>query len=117
MLSNEPCWFLQLGLVLERADNTARLLDVKYHVLLPKGKQVGGALDQAQWTSLLRSVSAFTAYRWVYRAGLQPLLLSDLMILHDEMPRSLAACLVDVNEPVSHLHLLGATSAPDHGHA
>src|SRR3546814_8076968 len=56
MLRNEPCWFLQLGLVLERADNTARLLDVKYHVLLPKGEQVGGALDQAQWTALLRSV-------------------------------------------------------------
>src|SRR3546814_2207603 len=103
MLRNEPCWFLQLGLVLERADNTARLLDVKYHVLLPKGEQVGGALDQAQWTALLRSVSAVTAYRWVYREGLQPWLIADLMILREEMPRSLAACMVEANALLAQL--------------
>src|SRR3546814_16143654 len=98
MLRNEPCWFLRLGAALERADNTARLLDVKYHVLLPKGEDVGGALDHAQWTALLRSVSAVTAYRWMYRDGLQPWLVADLMILREEMPRSLAACAAEVNQ-------------------
>src|SRR3546814_10334914 len=81
MLRKEPCWFLQLGLVLERADNTARHLDVKYHVLLPKGEQVGGARDQAQWTALLRSGAAVNASRWVSHAGLPPWLIADLMLL------------------------------------
>lgn len=112
MLRNEPCWFLQLGLVLERADNTARLLDVKYHVLLPKGEQVGGALDQAQWTALLRSVSAVTAYRWVYREGLQPWLIADLMILREEMPRSLAACMEEANVLLAQLRRTSGRTGP-----
>lgn len=92
MLRNDSLWFLRLGGAIERADNTARLLDVKYHCLLPQGQQVGGMHDQAQWTALLRSVSAVTAYRWIYRDGLKPWLVADLMILRKEMPRSLAAC-------------------------
>lgn len=112
MLRNEPCWFLRLGGALERADNTARLLDVKYHVLLPKGEQVGGALDQAQWTALLRSVSAVTAYRWIYREGLQPWLIADLMILREEMPRSLAACMVEANALLSNLRRDSGRTGP-----
>ena len=96
MLRNDAFWFTRLGLYLERADNTARILDVKYHVLLPANAQVGGSLDYYQWASILRSVSALTSYRWVYRDSIKPWLVSDLLILRDEMPRSLASCYANI---------------------
>lgn len=61
MMSNDAYWFFQLGGTVERADNTARLLDVKYHLLLPENEPVGGSLDYFQWTTILREVSALTA--------------------------------------------------------
>ena len=92
MLRNDAYWFSRLGVYAERADNTARILDVKYHLLLPDNERVGGALDYFQWAAILRSVSALTAYHWVYRENLKPWLVADLLILKDEMPRSLASC-------------------------
>jgi len=92
MLRNDAYWFSRLGLYMERADNTARILDVKYHVLLPESEAVGGSLDYFQWTSILRAVSALTAYHWVYRQGVKPWLIADLLILKKEMPRSLVSC-------------------------
>jgi len=92
MLRNDGYWFLKLGMAIERADNTARLLDVKYHLLLPAGERVGGQLDYFQWTTLLREVSALTAYRWVYRESVRPWLVADLLVLNRQMPRSLASC-------------------------
>lgn len=92
MLRNDAYWFLRLGAAIERADNTARLLDVKYHLLLPEGERVGGQLDYFQWTTLLREVSALTAYRWVYKENVRPLLVADLLVLNRQMPRSLASC-------------------------
>jgi uncharacterized alpha-E superfamily protein len=92
MLLNDAYWFTRLGVYLERADNTARILDVKYHLLLPPNEQVGGPLDYFQWAAILRSVSALTSYHWVYRDRLQPWLIADLLILKQEMPRSLASC-------------------------
>jgi uncharacterized alpha-E superfamily protein len=92
MLRNDAYWFLRVGDQIERADNTARLLDVKYHLLLPEGEAVGGGLDYFQWTTLLREVSALTAYRWVYRESIQAWLVADLLILNRQMPRSLASC-------------------------
>jgi uncharacterized alpha-E superfamily protein len=92
MLRNDAYWFSRLGVHLERADATARLLDVKYHVLLPPEAAVGGSLDYFQWSSILRAVSAQTSYHWVYRQSLKPWLVADLMILNRQMPRSLAAC-------------------------
>src|SRR3954452_12967744 len=100
MLLNDAFWFTRLGVYLERADNTARILDVKYHVLLPAEEQVGGPLDYFQWAAILRSVSALTSYHWVYRQSLQPWLIADLLILKDEMPRSLASCYENI---VGHL--------------
>ena len=91
MLRSEGCWFMQLGSVIERGDNTARLLDVKYYLLLPPGQEVGGALDRDQWTTLLHIVSARTAYRHIYRGPLQPWLVADFLIFRREMPRSLLA--------------------------
>jgi uncharacterized alpha-E superfamily protein len=89
---DDAYFFTRLGTFLERADNTARILDVKYHLLLPALEQVGGPLDYYQWTSILRSVSALTAYHWVYRENVKPWLVADLLMLRDEMPRSLASC-------------------------
>ena len=100
MLLNDAFWFTRLGVYLERADNTARILDVKYHVLLPAQEQVGGPLDYFQWAAILRSVSALTSYHWVYRESLQPWLIADLLILKDEMPRSLSSCYENI---VDHL--------------
>ena len=92
MLRNDAYWFSRLGVYIERADNTARILDVKYHLLLPAIEQVGGPLDYYQWSSILRTVSALTSYHWVYRENIKPWLVADLLILKDEMPRSLANC-------------------------
>ena len=92
MLRNDAYWFSRLGVFMERADNTARILDVKYHMLLPEPEHVGGPLDYFQWAAILRSVSALTAYHWVYRDSVKPWLIADLLILNDQMPRSLASC-------------------------
>jgi uncharacterized alpha-E superfamily protein len=104
MLRNPASLFIRLGSAIERADNTARLLDVKYHLLLPEGESVGGAVDRDQWTTILQTVSAVNAYRWLYREGLKPWLVTELLILRPELPRSLAAC---AEEIVIHLEALG----------
>lgn len=103
MLRNDGFSFFQLGSAIERADNTARILDVKYHVLLPAGDRVGGGLDYFQWTSILRSVSALTAYHWVYRESLKPWLVADLLILNEAMPRSLSCCYATITRNLDHL--------------
>jgi len=92
MLRDDAYWFNRIGLYVERADNTARILDVKYHVLLPQSEEVGGTLDYFQWTAILRSVSALTAYHWVYRESVKPWLVTDLLVQRHEMPRSLVSC-------------------------
>jgi uncharacterized alpha-E superfamily protein len=90
--------FSRLGTFLERADNTARILDVKYHILLPSVEDVGGALDYYQWAALLRSVSSFETYRQLYRDQIFPIKVAQLLILERRMPRSLAACFDQVKE-------------------
>jgi uncharacterized alpha-E superfamily protein len=93
MLRDEAYNFLRLGTFVERADNVARILDVKYHVLLPSPSEVGGAVDHFQWGALLRSVSGFRAYHRVYHDVITPWRVTELLILNDSMPRSLHACL------------------------
>jgi uncharacterized alpha-E superfamily protein len=97
MMRNDAYWFARLGTFLERADNTARILDVKYHVLLPDYEAIGGTLDYYQWAAILRSVSALRAYHWIYRDRLKASLVAELLILRPEMPRSLANCLNEIN--------------------
>lgn len=92
MLRNEIFDFSQLGTYVERADNTARILDVKYYVLLPSLSWVGSTLDNYQWESILRSVSAHRSYRWVYEADYKPTNIADYLILNVRMPRSLTFC-------------------------
>ena len=96
MLRNQATWFVRLGQAVERADNTARLVDVKYHILLPEGERVGGTLDRDQWTTILQTVSAVTAYRWMYSDGLTIANVVDLLLARPEMPRSLAAAAEEV---------------------
>jgi uncharacterized alpha-E superfamily protein len=91
MLRTDHYWFQRLGMFIERADNTARLLDVKYHVLLPEQEPVGGGLDYFQWSALLRALSALNSYHLIYREGIKPWLVADFLILKREQPRSLIA--------------------------
>jgi uncharacterized alpha-E superfamily protein len=100
MLGDEAWNFTWLGTYLERADSTARILDVKYHLLLPSGEHVGGAADYYQWSALLHSVSGFEIYRRVYRDSITPRRVAELLVLRDDMPRSLRR---SVSEVYSHL--------------
>ena len=104
MLRDDAFSFMRLGTFLERADNTARILDVKYHILLPSLEDVGGAADYYQWGALLRSVSAFESYRKVYRDVITPKRVAELLILNADMPRSLRASLAEVNRVVHYLN-------------
>ncbi len=92
LLQDDSYHFIRLGTLLERADNTARILDVKYHVLRPHGEEEG-ATDFYQWGALLRSVSAFEVYRKAYRDVITPERVAELLILRMDMPRSLHFCL------------------------
>ncbi|MFZ4122423.1 MAG: alpha-E domain-containing protein [Caulobacterales bacterium] len=98
LLHNPSRRFMQLGACLERADNTARILDVKYNLLLPAYSGVGGALDYYQWMSILQAVSATRSYHWVYRGQVTPLKVAELLLLRPELPRSLRSCFDDVVE-------------------
>jgi uncharacterized alpha-E superfamily protein len=106
MLRDEALYFSRLGTFLERADNTARILDVRYHALAdrPAGAEVDGEpdhhLDFYHWAAVLRSVSAFEIYRKVYSNAVTPARVAELLILRPDMPRSLLSC---VNEVVINL--------------
>ena len=95
LLQDEAYNFIRLGTLLERADNTARILDVKYHVLRPQGEEEV-ATDFYEWGALLRSVSAFEVYRKVYRDVITPDRVAELLILNRDMPRSLHFCMNSV---------------------
>ncbi len=107
MLMDEALYFMRLGTFLERADNTARLVDVKFHAL--EGDFFGAANEKHQevdfyyWSAILRSVSGFEIYRRVYRDVIKPERVAELLILRPDMPRSLHASL---NEVVENLALV-----------
>lgn len=108
MLQDEAFHFLRIGTFLERADNTARLLDVKFHSAQSEFFGAGQARDQQEvdfyhWSAILRSVSGFEVYRKVYRNVIRPERVAELLILRSDMPRSLAAC---VNEMVDNLRMV-----------
>ena len=98
MLQDEALWFARLGTYLERADSTARILDVQTRRLLPADADIDGTADYYQWSFLLRSVSAFEVYRRVYRDRITPRRVAELFILRDDMPRSLHSCLNEVTD-------------------
>ncbi|WP_206021030.1 alpha-E domain-containing protein [Antarcticimicrobium luteum] len=92
MLRNDIYAFSRLGTFIERADNTARILDVKYYVLLPSAAFVGTTIDNAQWEVILRSVSAERSYHWLNGGDVSPYGIAEFLILDRRMPRSLAFC-------------------------
>ena len=92
MLRNEIFNFARIGTFTERADNTARILDVKYYVLLPSLAWVGSNLDNVQWESVLRSVAGDRAYRWLNAGTMDPRGIAEFLILDRRFPRSLASC-------------------------
>jgi uncharacterized alpha-E superfamily protein len=94
MMRGEGFGFYLLGTCAERADMTARILDVKYHLLLPDMAMVGSPLDYYQWAALLKSLSAFEAYRRRYHAGLRPVDIAEFVLFERDFPRSLR-CSVD----------------------
>ena len=116
MLMDEALYFMRLGTFLERADNTARLVDVKFHAV--QSDFFGAASEKDQeydfyhWSAILRSVSGFEIYRKVYRDVIKPERVAELLILRQDMPRSLHACLNEVvgnlamvsNDPDSETH-------------
>jgi uncharacterized alpha-E superfamily protein len=99
-MTHDEAWhFFQLGRILERADNTSRLLDMKYFLLLPSVEQVGGAVDELQWSALLRSASAFEMYRKRY-GPLSPEHVIDFLMLDTAFPRAILFCLIHGDESV-----------------
>lgn len=95
--------FYQAGKMLERADQVTRLLDVKYHALLPRVDDVGSPLDIAQWNALLRSAAGYHAFRRVHPRTLTPLVVADFMIRNISFPRSVRCCVAELSTIVSHL--------------
>ncbi len=112
MLQDEALHFLRIGTFLERADNTARLIDVKFHALAgdyfgTSAARESQEVDFYHWSAVLRSVSAFEVYRKVYRNVIRPERVAELLILRPDMPRSLAACMNEVVanlQPVANEH-------------
>jgi uncharacterized alpha-E superfamily protein len=103
MLKDEAFYFIRLGTFLERADNTARLLDVKFHGA--DGEQFNASeMDYYHWAAVLRSVSAFETYRKTYRDVITPERVAELLILRGEMPRSLMACMTEVVNNLAQVH-------------
>lgn len=92
MLRNDIFRFVMLGALIERADNTARILDTKYYVLLPSSSSVGSSLDRVQWEMILRSASAERSFHWLYGGEINPAAIVDFLIHDVRLPRSIAYC-------------------------
>jgi uncharacterized alpha-E superfamily protein len=112
MLRDEALYFSRLGTFLERADNTARILDVRYHALADRGaadtnsgpeEKPDDHMDFYHWAAVLRSVSAFEVYRKVYSDAITPARVAELLILRADMPRSLLSCVAEVVTNLEHV--------------
>ena len=114
MLRNDIFNFARIGCHLERADNTARILDVKYHVLLPSVAWVGSRLDNAQWEMVLRSVAGERAFRWLNAGALDPKGIAEFVILDGRFPRSLAFCYYKLASNMSGLARAYGEQMPSH---
>jgi len=110
MLRDERFGFIRLGQFIERADATARLADVKYHVLMPADHPIGSSIDQIQWNNLLRAAGSRSSYRWVYKAPVESRLVVDFLLLNTRTPRSLRFCVEEAAKELDRLHEGGAYS-------
>lgn len=102
-LRNDGYSFLNLGYYIERADSTARLLDVKYYVLLPRLEFVGSELDNYQWSILLRAMSSHRAFHWAYGGEVTATKIAHFLVLNPLCPRSLITCADGLVEHLSRL--------------
>jgi uncharacterized alpha-E superfamily protein len=84
--------FIQVGKFIERTDSTSRILDLKYHILLPSEESVGGNVDTVQWQAVLKSCSGFEAFRKIHTGQVTPWKVAEFLILHDSFPRSIRFC-------------------------
>jgi len=112
MMRNETYYFARAGTFLERADNTARILDVKYYLLLPSLSYVGTVLDTAQWDNVLRSLSGERAYRWLNAGRMDARSIAQFVILDDRFPRSLAFSYATMRENLSALSRVHGHEGP-----
>ncbi|MBL4811586.1 MAG: alpha-E domain-containing protein [Rhodobacteraceae bacterium] len=103
MMRDDIYDFARLGTFLERADNTARILDVKYYVLLPSAMPVGSSLDNVQWETILRSVSAEGGFRMAYGRDVRPREIAQFLLLDSRMPRSLRFCSSKIRDNLNYL--------------
>ncbi|BAI71919.1 hypothetical protein AZL_012810 [Azospirillum sp. B510] len=90
-------YFYQMGKYIERADQTTRLLDIKYHTLLPSPLDVGSTLDVSQWTTVLRSTAGYHAFRRVYPRGMSPTTVAGFMLFNEGFPRSVVMCVRQID--------------------
>lgn len=114
MLRNDIYDFARIGTFLERADNTARILDVKYYVLLPSVFAVGSTIDNVQWETILRSVSASGGYRMAYGNQANARDIAKFLILDKRMPRSLNFCVSKLRDNLGYLASDYDTTLPSH---
>lgn len=110
LLMDERLRFLELGRHIERADATARLIDVKYHVFLPEGASVGSGFDQLHWHSMLHAAGARASYRWVYRQAVHYKLVIDFLVLNTSTPRSCRFALTAALLQLEALHRSGSAA-------
>ena len=113
-LSRDEAWlFSQLGRLIERADKTSRILDVKYFLLLPAPTEVGGVLDELQWISLLRSAGAYQMYRQSMQQAIAPASVARFLLLDPIFPRSVRFCLQQINDTLQQIQLKPQSGPPD----
>lgn len=110
MTHGEGWEFLRAGKYCERADSTSRVLDIKYHILLPSGEKVGGTLDVTQWMAVLRSCSAMEAFLKISRGQVSSWEVAEFLILHDSFPRSIRFCVDALDQAIHNI------SGTDRGH-
>lgn len=103
MLRNDIFDFARIGTFIERADNTGRIIDVKYYVLLPTSFSVGSSLDNVQWETILRSVSGGGGFRMIYGQDSGPREIAQFLILDGRMPRSLHFCCAKLRDNLGYL--------------
>jgi uncharacterized alpha-E superfamily protein len=114
MLRNDIYNFARLGTYIERADSTARILDVKFYVLLPSVWHVGSQLDHAQWENVLRSLSAHRSFHWQNPGSADAGGIAEFIILDGRMPRSLAFCFGKIQANLDFLAAAYGDRRPSH---
>ena len=103
MLHNDIFNFLRLGTFIERADNTGRTIENRYHRLLPTAKVIGVSNDQGQWEIMLRSLAAWRSFNWLKKGRLDPIGVANFLIFDERMPRSIRFCYKEVKSNLEDL--------------